>query len=103
VKTAVNRTTEPGWAVDTSELLVIVSTDTGTVAVQGGSPLPAAQLLPVVAEVIVGGQDLVTGVGVVHRDRERHGRGRADRQVPGPGQFGLAKLTLPVVATASPL
>ena len=37
----------------TSEVLTIVSTATGTVTVQGGSPLPAAQLLPAVVEVIV--------------------------------------------------
>jgi hypothetical protein len=53
VNTAVNRTTDPGVAVDTSELFVIVNTATGTVAVQDGSLLPAAQLLPGVAEVIV--------------------------------------------------
>ena len=53
MNTAVNRTTDPGVAVGTSELLVIVSTATGTVEVQAGSPLPDAQLLPAVAEVIV--------------------------------------------------
>src|ERR1700692_1602528 len=52
-KTVVNRTTPPGVTVDPFELAVIVSTATFTVAVQAAAPLPAAQLLPGVTEVMV--------------------------------------------------
>ena len=96
-----NRTTDPGVAVDTSELLVIVSTATGTVAVQGGSPLPAAQLLPVVAEVIVLARILfpVSGLFTVTENVMVAAAPRA--RFPVQVRFGLAKLTLPLVAAAS--
>ena len=98
----VNRTTDPGVVVGTFELVVIVSTATGTVAVQDGSVLPAAQLLPGVGRGDRAGQDLVPGVGVVHRDRERDRRGRARRaRFPVQVRFGLVNDTLPAVAAAS--
>ena len=101
MKTAVNRTTDPGVAVDTSELLVIVSTATGTVVVQGGSPLPAAQLLPRVAEVIVLARILFPVSGLFTVTENVTVADAPGARFPVQVRFGLAKLTLPLVAAAS--
>jgi hypothetical protein len=53
VNVEVNRTTDPGVVVATPELFTIVSTATGTLTEHRVSVLPAAQLLPAVAEVRV--------------------------------------------------
>ena len=63
MKTAVNRTTEPGVAVGTSELTVILSWDTVTVAEQRGSVLPAGQSLPGEVEVRVLARIMLPGSG----------------------------------------
>src|SRR5882724_13643447 len=103
VKTVVNRTTEPGVAVDTSELLVIVSTATDTVAVQGASPLPAMQLLPVVTEVIVLARTLLPVSGLFTVTENVMVADAPTARSPVQVRSGLAKLTLPAVAAASPL
>ncbi len=96
-----NRTTEPGVAVDTSEPLVIVSTATGTVAVQGGPPLPAAQLLPVVAEVIVLARILLPVSGLLTVTENLIVADAPGARSPVQVRFGLEKATEPAVADAS--
>jgi hypothetical protein len=49
----VNRTTDPGVVVATPDVFTIVRTATSTVTEHRASVLPAAQLLPPVAEVTV--------------------------------------------------
>ena len=93
-----NRTTEPGVAVDTSELLVIVSTATFTVEVQGGSPLPAAQLLPVVAEVIVLARILLPVSGLFTVTENVTVADAPGARFPVQVRSGLAKVMLPLVA-----
>ena len=53
VTTTVNRTVAPGVVVALLAVLVMLSPDTVTVAVQRGSVLPLAQLVPRVAELTV--------------------------------------------------
>jgi hypothetical protein len=53
VNVEVNRTTDPGVVVATPEVFTIVRTATSTVTEHRASVLPAAQLLPPVAEVRV--------------------------------------------------
>ena len=87
--------------VDTFELAVIVSTATGTVAVQAGSVLPAAQLLPGVAEVIVLARILFPVSGLLTVTENVIVAAAPTARFPVQARFGLANDTLPAVAAAS--
>ena len=95
-----NRTTPPGAVVLTFAVLVMVSTATGTLVVQGGSPLPAAQLLPVVAEVIVLARILLPVSGLFTVTENVIVALAPTARFPIQVRFGLEKLTLPLVAAA---
>ena len=101
VNTVVNRTTDPGVVVGTFELSVIVSTATGTVAVQDGSALPAAQLLPGVTEVIVLARILLPVSGLLTVTENVTVADAPTARFPVQVRFGLANETLPAVAAAS--
>ena len=79
---------------------MIVSTATGTVVVQGASPLPAAQLLPRVAEVIVLARILFPVSGLFTVTENVMVADAPTARSPVQVRFGLAKLTLPLVAAA---
>ena len=100
-KVPVNRTTPPGVVVPTSATLVMVSTATGTVVVQPGWPLPAGQLLPDVAEVIVLARILLPVSGLLTVTENVTVADAPGARFPVQVRFGLAKLTLPLVAAAS--
>ena len=79
---------------------MIVSTATGTVVVQAGSPLPAAQLLPAVAEVIVLARILFPVSGLFTVTENVIVADAPGARSPVQVRSGLAKLTLPLVADA---
>ena len=103
VNVAVNRTTQPGVVVATFALLVIVSTATVTVAVQLGSVLPAGQLLPAVAEVIVLARRWSPVSGLFTVTENVIVAVAPTARFPVQVRFGLANETGPAVAAASPL
>ena len=70
---------------------------------QGGSALPAAQLLPAVAEVTVLARILSPVSGLFTVTEKVMVADAPTARVPVQVRLGLAKLTLPPVAAASPL
>ena len=101
VNTAVNRTTEPGVALDTSELFVIVSWATFTVKVQRGSVLPLGQSLPGEVEVRVLARIMSPVSGFFTVTENVTVTVPSAGTVPVQVRFGLVKLTEPAVAAAS--
>ena len=96
--------TDPGVAVATSAVLVMVrpGTSTVTTAVQAAGAVPeAGQVAPGVVEVMRVGEGLVAGVGVVHGDGEADDGRLSLVQVAVPGQVsGRSTVTRPAVAVA---
>ena len=101
VNVAVNRTTPPGVVVLTSELFTMASTATFTVAVHAAAPLPAAQLLPGVTEVIVLASTLFPVSGLFTVTENVTVSLAPTARFPVQIRSGLANDTVPAVACAS--
>ena len=101
VNVAVNRTTPPGVVEAGLEVFVMARTATGTLTVQGGSPLPAAQLLPEVVEVIVLARILLPVSGLLTVTENVTVADAPTARFPVQVRFGLANETLPAVVAAS--
>ena len=84
--------------VDTFAVRAMVSTATGTVTVQGRSPLPAAQLLPEVVEVIVLARILLPVSGLLTVTEKVIVADAPTARFPVQVRFGLVNETLPAVA-----
>ena len=76
----------PGVALVVLGVALIVRTDTGTLTAQRESVLPLAQLLPVVAEVIVLARLLFPVSGLLTVTENVIVADAPGRQGPGPGQ-----------------
>src|SRR5580704_207880 len=91
-------TSEPGVAVATSVVVSIVSCDTVTVALQDVSVVPAGQLLPVVTEVMVLARMWLPVSGLFTVTENVMVAAAPTARFPVQVRFGLAKVTLPLVA-----
>ena len=96
-------TVVPGVVEAVLAVLVMVSPCTATVAVQRASVLPAKQLVPEVAEVIVLVRILLPVSGLLTVTEKVMVAVAPAARFPVQVRFGLANETVPAVAAALPL
>src|ERR1700688_1648796 len=94
-------TVAPGVAEATVAVLVMVRPCTSTVAAQRASVLPAAQLLPAVAEVIVLARILLPVSGLFTVTENVIVADAPAARFPVQVRFGLAKVSEPAVVVPS--